>query len=78
MWYEHILPNEPKYVQIAVAATCKELYKKYKDHWLRIVVQGNGYYIVIVDLGMPVTSPCAVYSVFPQEGGGKPEVVKIF
>ena len=72
------LANEPEYVQVAIVNAGEVLLKKYKHHWLLANVQDDGYYILVIEDGMPATLPCAVYSVTPQAGAGKPEVKLVF
>lgn len=76
--YIPTLAGEPEYVQVAIVAAGRVLLKKYKEHWLLATMQKDGYYILVIEDGMPATLPCAVYSVVPQAGAGKPEVKQVF
>ena len=72
------LANEPEYVQIAIVQAGRRILKRYDNHWLLATMQEDGYYILVIEQGMPATLPCAVYSVVPQAGAGKPEVKEVF
>jgi len=72
------LADEPEYIQLAIVRAGKQILKGYDNHWLLATMQEDGYYILVVEQGMPVTLPCAVYSVVPQAGAGKPEVKEVF
>lgn len=78
LFYQPQLANEPEHIQLAIVNAGKELLKKYKDCWILATMQDDGYYILVIENGMPLTLPCAVYSVTPAAGAGKPEVKAIF
>jgi len=77
-FYQPRIADEPDHVQMAIVNAGKELIKKYNDCWLLATMQEDGYYILIIENGMPATLPCAVYSVKPAAGAGKPEVKSLF
>jgi len=72
------LANEPEYIQSAIVQAWEEILKRYDNHWLLATVRTDGYYILVMELGMPKTMPCSVFSVVPQAGLGKPEVKEVF
>lgn len=76
--YQPQLANEPEYVQIAIIHAGEVIKKRYDNHCLLATMQKDGYYILVVEQGMPSTLPCAVYSVVPQAGAGRAKVKQVF
>ena len=78
LFYQPNLANEPEHVQLAIVHAGRELLKKYPGSWILATMQEDGYYILVIENGMPSTLPFAIYSVTPGPGAGKPEVKEVF
>lgn len=76
--YQPCLGDEPDYVQAAIVNAGELLLKKYKEHWLLAYRQTEGYFILVIENGMPSTLPYAAYQVTPNRLGLKPGLKLLF
>jgi len=85
LYYQPRLATEPEWVQAQIVTACKKLLKKHKDHWVLATIQNDparpdqkeGYFIFVIEIGMPATLPHAAYSVTPRADVGRPRVTAI-